>query len=224
MNRIEGADVGCGVGRYVVELFHHLGGNLHLTCIDYNRMMLSELNRNLKRHRIKKFKTINALAGALPLTDNSLDAIVTFNAMHHFNVSDFLWEAARALRDDGYLFIYTRLRSQNQRNIWGRFFPAFHEKERRLYELRDLEDIVKVIPTLQLESTEYFTYERKATLEWLTTQATHHHYSTFYLYNEIEFKEALNKFQEDIAQHFKNPDNIIWNDENIMLNMRKRVR
>ena len=98
------------------------------------------------------------------------------------------------------------------------------ERVKRLYELRDLEDIVKVIPTLQLESTEYFTYERKATLEWLTTQATHHHYSTFYLYNEIEFKEALNKFQEDIAQHFKNPDNIIWNDENIMLNMRKRVR
>jgi hypothetical protein len=31
------------------------------------------------------------------------------------------------LKGAGRLFIYTRLRSQNRRNIWGRFFPRFHE-------------------------------------------------------------------------------------------------
>jgi ubiquinone/menaquinone biosynthesis C-methylase UbiE len=223
-DKILAADVGCGVGRYVIKLFHHMGQKLHLTCIDYNRRMLNELTRNLKIHKVKNFKTLNASATALPLANNSLDTIVTFNAIHHFNLSDFLEEAARVLRNHGDLFIYTRLRSQNERNIWGRFFPEFHEKETRLYDLSELEIVVKKIPTLQLKSTEYFKYKRRATLEWLTTQVTHHHYSTFYLYHETEFQKALQKFQEDITHHFKNPKDIIWNDENIMLNVRKNIR
>jgi hypothetical protein len=31
LNKIEAADVGCGVGRYATKLFHHLGERLHLT-------------------------------------------------------------------------------------------------------------------------------------------------------------------------------------------------
>jgi hypothetical protein len=54
---------------------------------------------------------------------NSLDAMVTFNAIHHFILSDFLGETSRVLQDNGHLFICTRLRSQNERDIWGRFFP-----------------------------------------------------------------------------------------------------
>ena len=84
--------------------------------------------------------------------------------------------------------------------------------------------MVEQIPTLELESAEYFKYKRRAKLEWLVTLATHHHYSTFYLYDEGEFEEALKKFQGNITQHFKDPDNIIWNDENIMLVIRKNVR
>lgn len=224
LNTIEGADVGCGVGRYVVKLFHLMGQKLHLACIDHNWRMLNELTKNLRNHKVKNFKTLNASAAALPLANNSLDAIVTFNAIHHFDLSDFLEEVARVLRNHGYLFIYTRLRSQNRRNIWGRFFPEFHEKENRLYDMGELETVLKKIPTLQLESTEYFKYKRSATLKWLTTQATNHHYSTFYLYNETEFQKALQKFQEDITHHFKNPRDIFWNDENTMLNVRKNIR
>ena len=145
---------------------------------------------------------------ALPLADNSLDAVFTFNAIHHFNFSHFLEEVSRVLRNNGYLFIYSRLRSQNKRNIWGKFFPKFHEKEKRLYELSELKEMVCKIPSLRIKSVEYFKYKRMATLEWLTTQAKHHHYSTFYLYNEIEFEEVLQKFQENITHHFENPDNI----------------
>ena len=221
---IEAADVGCGVGRYDIKLFHYLGKRLYLTCIDYNKSMLNELTKNLKEQKIKNFKTINASAMALPLAANSLDAIVTFNAIHHFKSLDFLKETARVLRDNRYFFIYTRLRSQNKRNIWGRFFPEFHEKENRLYELSELKEILKKIPILKLESTEYFKYKRITKLEWLITQATHHHYSTFYLYNEREFNEAIEKFQGNITNHFKDPDNIIWNDENIMFIIRKNAR
>jgi len=224
LNKIEAADVGCGVGRYDIKLFHHLGEKLYLTCIDYNRRMLNELTKNLKKHKIRNFKTINASAMALPLPNNSLDAIVTFNAIHHFKCLDFLKETSRVLRQNGNLFIYTRLPSQNKRNIWGRFFPEFHKKEKRLYKLSELKEMVREIPTLKMKFTQYFKYKRMATLEWLVTQARHHHYSTFYLYNEIEFEEALQKFQENTNHHFKNLDNIIWDDENIMFNMRKDIR
>ncbi|MFQ6031727.1 MAG: hypothetical protein ACE5K2_02305, partial [Candidatus Zixiibacteriota bacterium] len=87
----------------------------------------------------------------------------------------------------------------------------------------ELKEIAGKIPRLRIEFIEYFKYRRTATLEWLITQATHHHYSTFYLYNEFEFEEALQKFQENITRHFKNQNNIIWDDENIMFTMTKNI-
>ena len=224
LNKIEAADVGCGAGRYDIELFHHLGERLYLTCIDDNENMLNELTKNLQAHKIRNFKTIRVRARALPVAANSLDAMVSFNAIHHFILSDFIGEASRVLRDNGYLFIYTRLRSQNKRNIWGRFFPEFCEKEKRLYELGELKEMLAKIAILKLESIKYFKYKRMAKLEWLIIQATHHHYSTFDLYDEKEFEETLKGFRENITTHFKNPDNIIWNDENIMLVIRKIFR
>jgi ubiquinone/menaquinone biosynthesis C-methylase UbiE len=224
LKRIEAGDVGCGVGRYDAILFHHLKKRLNLTCIDYNRSMLNQLIKNLRESKFEDFKAINASAMALPLISNSLDVIVTFNAVHHFKPLHFLHETSRVLRDNGYLFIYTRLRSQNRRNIWGRFFPEFHEKEKRLYELSEFKGMLKEVPRLILESIEYFKYKRIARLEWLIRQATHHHYSTFYLYGEKEFGQALQKFQRSITIHFKNPDSINWNDENIMFVIRKNHR
>jgi ubiquinone/menaquinone biosynthesis C-methylase UbiE len=224
LKKIKAADVGCGVGRYDAILFHHLKKRLNLTCIDYNRSMLNQLIKNLRESKFEDFKAINASAMALPLISNSLDAVVTFNAIHHFKPLHFLHETFRVLRDSGYLFIYTRLRSQNKRNIWGRYFPEFHEKEKRLFELSEFKGMLKKVPRLMLESTEYFKYKRIAKLEWLIRQATHHHYSTFYLYDEKEFGQALQKFQRDITIRFKNPDSINWNDENIMFVIRKNYR
>jgi len=223
LKKIKAADVGCGGGRYDLNLFQHLGNKLHLTCIDSNASMLHELTKGLNEHEIKNFKTITAPAKELPLEDGSLDAMFTFNAVHHFKLPDFLGEASRLLRDDGYLFMYTRLRSQNKINIWGRFFPGFCDKEKRLYELDELEDLLEKSPQLELESVEYFKYKRIAKLERLITQAKNHHYSTLYLYKEQEFNESLKKFQENITHHYKNTDNITWNDENVMLIIRKRI-
>jgi len=211
------------VGRYDVKLFQYLGERLSLTCIDPNESMLNELAKNLRDHNIRNFKAIRAQASALPISANSLDTIFTFNAIHHFKLLNFLKEASRVLRNNRYLFIYTRLRSQNKRNIWGEYFPKFHEKETRLYELSGLREELKEVPILNLESIEYFRYTREAKLEWLITQAINHHYSTFYLYDEKEFEEALKKFSKNIAREYKDPDKIIWNDENIMLVIRKNV-
>jgi ubiquinone/menaquinone biosynthesis C-methylase UbiE len=99
--KIEAADVGCGVGRYDLKLFDYLGTRLYLVCIDYNKEMLTVLLENLREKKTRNFCTINASAVALPLPANLLDAVVTFNAVHHFRFPDFLKEASRVLRDHG---------------------------------------------------------------------------------------------------------------------------
>ncbi len=221
LTKITGADIGCGGGRYDIELFNHIGKALYLICIDYSENMLRKLDKNLREHNIKEFNTVRTSANILPLATNYFDVLVTFNAVHHFNLLDFLKESSRVLRNNSRLFIYTRLRSQNQRNIWGRFFPKFYEKEKRLLEINEFEKTLKKVPDLILESIEYFKYKRKANLEWLVQQAGKHHYSTFGLYSKKEFEESLKKFQLNIISHFRNPDKIIWNDENIMFNIKK---
>ena len=223
LTKIKAADIGCGAGRYDLRLFHYFGKKLHLTCIDCNENMVNELTNNLNNHKIINFKAILASASALPLSGNSLDSIFTFNAIHHFKLLDFLKESSRVLRNNGYFFIYTRLRSQNKRNVWGRYFPKFHEKETRLYKLSRLKETLKKVPTLKLKSVEYFIHRRMATLDRLLSLAKNHHYSTFYLYDEKELEEASKKFSQNIARDFKDSDKITWDDENIMLIIRKNV-
>lgn len=118
LTKIEAGDVGCGMGRYGVKLLKYLGERLHLTCIDMNDDMLNKLTKSFNNDNIvKNFKIIKSLAENLPLRTNSLDCIFTFNTIHHFKLTNFLKETSRILRNNGYLFIYTRLKSQNKRNI-----------------------------------------------------------------------------------------------------------
>ena len=223
LDRIEAADIGCGGGRYDARLFEQLGKRLHLTCIDDSEKMLKELAKKLEKHKITNYKTIRTQARGLPLKDNVLDVVITLNALHHFIVLDFLREASRVLKDEGCLFIYTRLRSQNRESVWGRFFPQFHEKEKRLHELCELKEILRTVPALKLKSIDYFNYKRRAKLRKLI-QAKNHHYSTFYLYDQHEFKEALGRFEANIIRHFDDPDDIVWQDQNVMLTIRRKAR
>jgi ubiquinone/menaquinone biosynthesis C-methylase UbiE len=219
-HRIEAADIGCGAGRYCLKLFQHLN-NLHLTCIDFNESMLKQTGDCLRGAGITNFKTIKSLAEDIPLANNSMDCIFTFNAIHHFNFVRFMEEMARVLKDGGSIFIYTRLRSQNARNIWGRYFPLFLEKENRLYELDEMEEMIKPIDSLGLESVEVFKYWRSSTLSYLVNQARNNHYSTFSLYQRDEFEAALKGFQENIARNFSSSGKVGWFDENILLVVRK---
>ncbi len=107
-------------------------------CIDYNENMLKSLENYFTGQNITNFCTRQGDANRLPIDNDSLDYIFTFNAIHHFEVPKFLSESLRALKDDGHLFIYTRLRNQNSRSIWGTQFPLFAEIETRLYEFDEL--------------------------------------------------------------------------------------
>jgi len=215
LHDVKAADIGCGGGRYDLLLFKHLK-NLHLTCIDINESMLKQVSDYLTDHKIINFKTIKADANVIPLEDNSMDCIVTFNAIHHFDLKAFIKNSCKALKKNGNIFIYTRLRSQNNRNIWGQHFPFFSEKETRLYEIDDVEQSIQSVKESKLETAKRFKYKRKASLRELIEKVEARHYSTFSLYKEDELNETVSCFQENICREFKDTEQIEWFDENIL--------
>jgi ubiquinone/menaquinone biosynthesis C-methylase UbiE len=223
LQRIEAIDVGSGDGRYVLQLLQHLGDRLCLCCTDNNKAMLRQLKENLAQHGFQNCLVKQSTAESLALRGGSLDCVFTFNAIHLFEISAFLQEASRVLRDRGYLFIYTRLRSQNDKSIWGEYFPLFRQRETRLYELEELERLVEGAPRLEIQSIESFTYQRMSCLDSLIELAGNRQYSTFYLYNAKELEESLKEFKRSLQQRFDDLDHIGWVDGNVLLVIRKRA-
>ena len=219
-DKILGADIGCGGGRYDLLLLQNLPG-LHLICGDINDAMLEETSRYLKSHNQENFSVHRGDASDLQLPDNELDFIITFNAIHHFDPVLFLDKAEKALKKGGCLFVYTRLENQNARNIWGRFFLNFKEKEDRLYDFSRIEEWPEKVESLSLEEIRFFRFKRAASLTYLLQQAENKHYSTFSLYTDDEFKEALNVFKQQVESHFSEVERVEWIDENIMIVFRK---
>jgi SAM-dependent methyltransferase len=217
---VRAADIGCGGGRYSLLLFEHLP-DLQLTCNDVNESMLTETARYLTGHGVENFLTVEADVAHLHLPDGSLDAVLTFNAIHHFDPCLFLNKAASTLTEGGYVFIYTRLQSQNATSIWGRYFPAFAERETRLYRLSDIESWKDESGSLRLASITFFRYRRRATVRQLLHQAHGKHYSTFSLYSPAELDRAAVDFERSIRKHFSDPDRVEWSDENVMVVLRK---
>ena len=214
--KIVAVDIGCGDGRYDLLLLQHLK-NLSLTCADINKSMVEKTSSYLKRNNILGFQTLISDSYMQSLDNNSMDCIFTFNAVHHFDFPTFIKRCADVVKDDGWIFIYTRLRSQNARNIWGRFFPCFTEKENRLFEMDEIESWVQSMDSLRLEIVKEFKFRRAGTLDELVRKAKARHYSTFSLYNEDEFDNALRDFQENVVRYFKGADSLEWFDENILL-------
>ncbi len=221
-SHIKAADIGCGTGRYDQLLFQYLGDKLHLSCVDANDDMLGILNTYLQEHDISNFTFINSKAESLPFPNNDLDCIYTFNAVHHFNLPNFLKESARIMKGDSYLFIYTRLPKQNMRNIWGRYFPEFCNKETRLYTMNTFMKAVADVPQFSVESIEYFKYKRISTLDQLMERVRSNHYSTFWLYSPEELQAAITGFVQNINNQYEDTDDVNWFDENIMFVIRKK--
>lgn len=217
-------DVGCGDGRYSVEICRRLGQKVSLHCVDTNQEMLNNLNSFFSASNVTNYQTHQASAEELPFADASIDRGLTMNAIHHFIVSEFLNEVSRILTEDGFLFIYTRFRSQNKKNIWGRYFPLFNEKETRLFELNELEAEVDENPNLTLQSSEVFGYDRSADIDEVIYQAENHHYSTFYLYEKDEFERSVSEFREALTSNFGDNGKAKWTDENSLLTIKKESR
>ena len=218
---VKAADIGCGAGRYDLLLFQYIN-NLHLTCIDINEHMLLNASDYLKSRGINNFKTIKADADDIPLENNSMNCILTFNAIHHFDFVKFIQKCARVIKDDGWIFIYTRLRSQNERSVWGQYFSLFSEKENRLYETYEMEQYIQSVNSLRLEITKCFKYKRNSTLEQLVEKVKAKHYSTFSLYEKDELVESLKGFQKKLKDLFQDTNQIEWFDENVLLVLKQK--
>ncbi|MFC1951884.1 class I SAM-dependent methyltransferase [Chloroflexota bacterium] len=221
LEQIEAIDIGCGTGRYDLLLFKYLGPKLKLTCVDSNSDMLDTLEKNIIKNGISNFTSLNTRAENIPSQDNMYDCVFTFNAIHHFSLLEFLRESARILKVGGCIFIYTRLRDQNRRNIWGRYFPMFKQKETRLYTFNRLVKTVEEVPNLHIKSIEYYKYGRISTLAQLIGRAKSHHYSTFSLYSSKELEEAIKGFTDNIDSKFKDHSRVHWFDENILFMLGK---
>jgi len=219
-SKINMADVGCGDGRYSLEFLKCFDNSFYIHCVDYNEKMLESLESYLVEQNTTNFCVRHGDANRLPLDNDSIDCIVTFNAIHHFEVPKFLSESLRVLKDEGRLFIYTRLRNQNARSIWGEHFPLFAEKEDRLYELDELEQHIQNAD-MNIHSTRVFGHSRNSSLERLVHQAQNNHYSTFALYDKETFDESLEIFQQNIKKNFDDLEQIKWHDENILIEIKK---
>ena len=219
-SKISIADIGCGDGRYSLEFLKHFEDKCYMHCVDFNENMLKSLEDYLTEQNTTNFCTRQGDANRLPLDIDSMDCIVTFNAIHHFDVPKFLSESLRSLKDDGRLFIYTRLRNQNFRSIWGKQFPLFAEIETRLYELDELKQHIQEAD-MQIHSTRVFGHHRTSSLSRLVTQAESNHYSTFALYDNETFQKSLKTFQQNIRDNFDDLEQIKWIDENILLEIKK---
>ena len=214
---VEGADVGCGDGRYDLAMFEAIA-NLSLTCIDASAAMLEQVDGLLRAKGIERFRTRHATAESLELEPGRYDFVSSFNAVHHFDLAEFFRRAHDGLRDGGALFVYTRLPEHNARSIWGRCFPGFLDKETRLLALGDLHGAIENTPGLRFVSATCLRYPRRAPLDRLVEQARSRHYSTFSLYEPDEFEDSLGRFRENVERRQVDPvDPIEWHDENVLV-------
>lgn len=214
------ADVGCGDGRYSLELLRCLEDKCYLHCIDSNENMLKHLKDYLKEQNTTNFCVRPGNANKLPLENDSMDCVVTFNAIHHFDIQRFLAEALECLKEDGHLFIYTRLKNQNSRNIWGQYFPLFTEMENRLFEYDELKNHI-LQADMGIYHKKIFGYKRTSSLTRLLEKAQSNHYSTFSLYSEESFEASLETFEQNIRNNFDDLENVNWQDENILIDIEK---
>lgn len=217
MESILAADIGCGGGRYSLKLAQHLGKKSHIFCVDSSAQMMSQIGRHFAEQKECNFTPLLADSHRIPLRTDSMDCVVSFNAIHHFSLSDFLRESSRILKNNGKLFVYTRLQDQNARTIWGMHFPSFVKKEYRLYELEEIKSAFEMDPNLNIHSVKMFEHHRVFPLEKLVEQAKNHHYSTFRFYGRAEFRRALHRFVQNILNHYDDLDKITWKDQNALL-------
>ncbi len=217
--RCVAVDVGCGPGRYALLLLQTIP-RLHLTCLDRSSNMIAETIRLLRGADIDRFEAATADAGEFPLDSNSVDAVFTFNAIHHFVAPAFLREARRVLKKGGIIAIYSRLPSQNETSIWGKYFPDFNTVERRLYSLDSIEAIIRSIPGLSLDTIKLFQFDRVSSLERLIQKARSGHYSTFRLYTNERLDECISEFRENIMRDFSDACQIRWTDGNVLITVK----
>jgi ubiquinone/menaquinone biosynthesis C-methylase UbiE len=208
-----GIDIGAGTGRYTERLLDTLKPQSLLVGADFNHSMLVKLAQDEERYRIP---AVGCISEQLPFADSSVDFVTTFNAVHHFDLCQFVNEVGRVLKPGGDLFIYTRTPVQNANSIWGRYFPDFAARETRLH---DEAKFRQALSEFDLVKMTCFEFTRRATRARLIDQVRHHHYSTFALYEPDELADSLDRFLDNLGDTTEQ----CWQDRNLLVHARRPV-
>jgi SAM-dependent methyltransferase len=219
---IAGIELGCGTGRYTADLFAALDGRLALHCVDASGEMLAELDRRLNGDYEGRYTITHATVEEARFAPGACDVVFSFNALHHFDLPHALRNIAAWLRPGGLAFLYTRTPSQNARNLWGRHFPGFVEKEDRLKDRASLLAAVDATPGLRCVEMKRFTFSRRANLDIVLDKVDNFHYSTFRLYGGDDLKAAREVFLKRLLDVYPDPEDILWTDYNLMLVVEKQ--
>lgn len=94
----QGVDVGCGTGQSAIALFDVANT---VTGIDPSKQMLAHAEKH------SNVVYLEGAAEQIPVDDSSSDIVTASLAVHWFDVPAFLNEAARILRPEGRLIIYS---------------------------------------------------------------------------------------------------------------------
>lgn len=187
-------DVATGTGLFSVPLADH---GFNVIAIDANTRMLScALAKATKRGF--NYKAILGKAERLPLPAHSASAIISTNAIHHFNLRDHFRQVQRVLKPGGRYVIFTRFKEQNQRSLWGQLFPDFAVKESRLLSPEDFYRLDREFELLKLEEIEELSFQKPFSPDQMWQAAIQRKYSTFAMYTEKEYKKALAQFKQGL--------------------------
>ena len=184
-------DVATGTGLFSLRLAQQ---GFHVIGVERNPQMLAQAIRKARDGNCS-FQAVLGSAEQLPLREKSISTMFSTNAIHHFDFHAHLREVQRVLEPKGYYIVCTLFRKHNERSIWGRLFPHFAEKETRLYNPADFEGLDREYPKLVLNSLDEFSFEIPFSRDRLLQDARLRKYSTFALYDEVEFSRAFATFR-----------------------------
>ncbi len=211
-------NLAAGTGRYCNELSRY--HDFPLFSLDLSPDMLKAGKKATIEQGVKNFFILSDVC-KLPFRSSAFSGVMIFNAIHHFHLRTCITEAKKVLEKDGRVFIYTRLKNQNERSVWGRHFPKFNEKEDRLYDLEDFEEAVDSIDGIAIDGITLIKDERRADVQELLDKAQNKHFSTFSLYKTKELKKAVKAFKDNLQLNYQNYPEIAYRQENILIVLRK---
>jgi SAM-dependent methyltransferase len=224
MPRLQILDVGAGTGRYAEAVARTVGALSGMDCLavayDASRSMVESGVTKSPHARLHR---VVGLAEVLPFATDTFDAVLCFNAVHHFQLDAFISEAVRTDRPGGFLAVYTRTPEQNRQTIWGRHFPDFAERETRLPSESDLCGAMLRCAHLSSVHVERRPWTLDTSLTRLLAQARGRYYSTFSLYPTEEFEPALESFRQGVLAEYPNPSAVRTRNDHLLIVARKAV-
>ncbi len=195
-------DIAGGTGRLSIPICIELG--LRLELLDRSEEMLS-----VAKDRVAKE---GGMVGGHPVVFHKGDAYSIFNnkvrldhvrlftwmnAIHHIRLS-FVPQLVNVMPKGSHLLILSRSKKQNDRSYLGSQFKGFGSKETRLY---DMDEIISTCEKsgLRLAEANEYSYPKTVPKNTLLKEVEEKKYSTFDLYTEDEFMDALKDFRERLT-------------------------